>query len=213
MFGKKECSRCGEKSNNRHNFCPNCGVPFGEKNFNKSELGMLGESDVEEEMDSFANSMFSGFGGKMMGKMLESAMKMLEKEMQKEIKKTKPKANLQLFVNGKKVDLGNYENDANSSENEIPAEKLPNSELKGFSDFKKKEPATNIRRLSNKVIYEVEMPGLDSEKNLSIVKLENSIEIKALAKNKAYKKIIPIGFPIKSYNLSNGKLILELGVK
>ncbi|MEK6760666.1 MAG: hypothetical protein AABX93_01960 [Nanoarchaeota archaeon] len=211
MFGKKDCIRCGEKTGNKHNFCPNCGVPFNEKNSKKSDLGMLGDSD-EQEME-IANSLFGGFGGKMMGKMLESAMKMLEKEMQKEMKKSKPKTNLQLFVNGKKVDLGNYAQDNKMEEEEISVEKLPNSDLKGFSDLKKKEPSTNIRRLSNKVVYEVDMPGIDSEKDLSIVKLENSIEIKAMSKNKAYRKIIPIGLPIKNYNLSKGKLVLELGVK
>lgn len=211
MFGKKECSRCGERANGKSNFCPSCGVPFSGKNSKKSDLGMLGDSD-EQEME-IANSLFGGFGGKMMGKMLESAMKMLEKEMQKEMRKSKPKTNLQLFVNGKKVDLGNYAQDNPAEEEEISIEKLPNSDLKGFSDLKKKEPSTNIRRLSNKVIYEVEMPGIDSEKDLSIVKLENSIEIKAMSKNKAYKKIIPIGLPIKSYNISKGKLVLELGVK
>ena len=210
MFGKKECSRCEEKSSNRHNFCPNCGVPFNGKS-SKKDFGMLGESD-DEEME-IANSLFGGFGGKMMGKMLESAMKMLEKEMQKEMKKTKPKTNLQLFVNGKKINLGNYAQENKEEDEEISVEKLPNSDLKGFSDLKKKEPSTNVRRLSNKVVYEVDMPGIDSEKDLSIVKLENSIEIKAMSKNKAYKKIIPIGLPIKNYNLSKGKLVLELGVK
>ena len=212
MFGKKECSRCKERSSRKHNFCPNCGVPFNGKNSRKSDFGMLGESDAEEEME-VVNSLFGGFGGKMMGKMLESAMKMLEKEMQKEMKKTKPKTNLQLFVNGKKIDLGNYPQENKMEEEEMSIGKLPNSDLKGFSDLKKKEPSTNVRRLSNKVIYEVDMPGIDSEKDLSIVKLENSIEIKAMSKNKAYKKIIPIGLPIKNYNLSKGKLVLELGVK
>lgn len=213
MFGKKECGRCGEKSSGKSNFCPNCGVPFNGKQEKMRDFGMLGESDIDEKM-GFANSIFGGFGGKMMNKMFESAVKMLEKEMQKEIKKSKPKANLQLFVNGKRIDLSNCESGGNLiEESEIPFEKLPNSELKGFSKLEKKEPETNIRRLSNKMIYEVNMPGVNSRKDLSIVKLENSIEIKALAKDKAYKKIIPIGFPIKSYNFSNGKLVLELGIK
>ncbi len=131
------------------------------------------------------------------------------------MKKTKPKTNMQLFINGKKIDLGNYSNpqDAERMEDDVSLEKLPNSELKGFSELTKKEPHTNIRRLSNKVVYEVEIPGMDSEKDLSIVKLENSIEIKAISKNKAYKKIIPIALPIKNYNVSKGKLTLELGLK
>ena len=45
------------------------------------------------------------------------------------------------------------------------------------------------------------------------MKLENSIEIKALAKNKAYVKRIPINLPIINYDFSKEKLVLELGVK
>jgi len=219
MFDKKECKRCGEKSGNKHNFCPNCGVPFNKKG-SKKDYGMLGEDDSnvntpEENNLDLANSLLGGFGGKMMGKMIESAVKMLEREMEKEMKKTKPKTNMQLFINGKKIDLGNFHEqpDAEKIEEEVSLEKLPNSDLKGFSELVKKEPHTNIRRLSNKVVYEVEIPGMDSEKDLSIVKLENSIEIKAIVKNKAYKKIIPIGLPIKNYNVSRGKLTLELGLK
>ncbi len=85
--------------------------------------------------------------------------------------------------------------------------------IKKFTSLKKEEPQTNIRRLSNKVIYELEMPGVKSIDDISIIKLENSIEIKAVSKNKAYVKIIPINLPITDYGLSEGKLILELGVK
>ena len=57
------------------------------------------------------------------------------------------------------------------------------------------------------------MPGVKSIKDLSIVKLENSIEIKAIAGKKAYVKLIPINLPVSDYNFSNGKLVLELEAK
>jgi len=54
------------------------------------------------------------------------------------------------------------------------------------------------------------MPGVKSMKAVSIIQLENSIEIKALAKDKVFHKIIPINLPIRKYNLEKGKLVLEL---
>ena len=54
------------------------------------------------------------------------------------------------------------------------------------------------------------MPEVKSFKDILINKLENSIEIKAIGKTKAYFKIIPINMPIVSQNLSQGKLVLEL---
>ena len=67
-----------------------------------------------------------------------------------------------------------------------------------------------MRGFSNKIIYEIEIPGVESIENVSIVQLENSIEIKAFSKDIGYEKILPINFPISKYQLSNGKLILEL---
>ena len=43
-----------------------------------------------------------------------------------------------------------------------------------------------------------------------INQLENSIEIKALSKDKVYSKILNVNLPILRYRLSNGNLILEL---
>ncbi len=67
--------------------------------------------------------------------------------------------------------------------------------------------------MADKVIYEIEMPEVKSMKDISIVKLENSIEIKAVSKKKAYIKLIPINMPITNYQLEKGKLILELEAK
>ena len=44
----------------------------------------------------------------------------------------------------------------------------------------------------------------------SIIKLESSIEIKAVSKENAYSKLIPINLPITNFNFSNEKLILEM---
>ena len=222
MFGKKECKRCGEKSSSKFNFCPNCGVPFNE-NSKKEGYGMLGESDANEnffDSNSMNNPFLGGFSGKMMGKMFESAVKMLEREMQKEMKKQNPpKTNFQLFINGKKINVEknarNHErvHKAKKQKREINYQNLPQANLKKFGDFPKKEPETNVRRFSDKVIYEINMPGLKSEKEMSIVKLENSIEIKALGNNIIYKKVIPISLPITDYKIFNEKLVIELGLK
>ena len=67
-----------------------------------------------------------------------------------------------------------------------------------------------MKRLSNRIIYEIEMPELKSAKDVSITKLENSIEIKGIGEDKAYFKLIPINLPIVDYSIEKGRLILEL---
>ena len=138
--------------------------------------------------------------------------------MQKEIKNANnlsPRANMRLMINGREVPLNNL------NKKEIPEKKLkkqiPNQfskeSSKKFAQLPKQEPKTNIRRLSDKVIYEIEIPEVKSSKDISIIQLESSIEIKAIGKKHAYLKRIPINLPIINYIFSKEKLTLELGVK
>jgi HSP20 family molecular chaperone IbpA len=216
MFKKKTCKKCGEKISDKFNFCPKCGAYLAGK---EEDWGMLGKDDSLPEQDPLANSLFGGISGKMLNKMLGSAMKMLEKELKEEMKT--PRTNFELYVNGKRIAPENIKVTKKPLQKPVkePVKKKfhPNifsqETLKKFSDLPKQEPETNVRRLSNKVIYEVDIPGVTSIKDILINKLENSIEIKALAKDKAYKKLIPIDLPLRRYKLDGQKLVLELGVK
>ncbi len=210
MFSKKSCQKCREKVSSKSNFCPECGNPL--KTSNQKDYGMLGKDDYILPQDNTQNI----FGGGMMNKMLNSAMKMLEKEMQKDVKElNQPKSNFELFINGKRISPDKIKVTRQPMQ-KAPVQKtkteilLSDENKKKFLKLPKKEPTTSIKRLSNKIIYELNIPEVESIKDISIVQLENSIEIKALAKKIAYSKIISIGLPISNYELSEGKLILEL---
>jgi len=210
MFNKKSCKKCGKKINPLDKYCSSCGFAAQKK----KDYGMLGKNDFEEGFDNLSNSLLGGMGGSILNKMLGNAMKMLEKEMQKEgnNKKSKinqPRTNFQLYINGKKVNMSDTEKTNEQPEKEIQEIELPKNTLKGYAKLKKQEPKANIRRLSDSVIYEIEMPGVNSLDNININKVHNSIEIKAKAKNKAYFKIITIDLPITFYELEDNTLILE----
>ncbi|PIO07631.1 hypothetical protein COU59_03190 [Candidatus Pacearchaeota archaeon CG10_big_fil_rev_8_21_14_0_10_34_12] len=213
MFGKKECKSCGEKVNSKSKFCPNCGFSMTNKRTRKEDFGMLGKNDFMDEIENVSNSLFGGISGKVMGKMLENAMKMLEKEMKKGMdnENIRPKMNYELVINGKKVNLNPVQKES-KPQKKVKETSLPKGILKKFSELKREEPKTDIRRFSDKIVYEISMPGVKSEKDISITKLENSIEIRAVTKDTSYQKVIPIDFPITDYNLSKGKLVLELGI-
>ncbi len=83
-------------------------------------------------------------------------------------------------------------------------------ELGKLSRLPRKEPETKVRRLTDRIIYEIYLPGVKSIKNVMVNKLENSIEIRAIAKDRAYFKLIPVSLPIKEYYLKDEKLFLEL---
>ncbi|MAH03590.1 hypothetical protein CMI39_02270 [Candidatus Pacearchaeota archaeon] len=219
MFGKKECEKCKEKVNKKYDFCPHCGNLIN-GNYKKDEdLGMLGKNDNMNEFEELSKSLFGGRGNSMLNKMLGSAMKMLEKEMEKEIKRkdNQPKTNFQLFINGKRLNLNNSKNQPQVNKRqkmkEIFLNQFSKDNIKKFLKLPRVEPTTNIRRLSDKVIYEIYMPGIKSIKDISVIKLENSIELKAISKNKSYFKLIPISLPIVKYGLLKDNLILEFGVR
>jgi len=87
---------------------------------------------------------------------------------------------------------------------------LTEEEKEKYSKFPRKEPITKIRRFSDKIVYEISLPGVKNKEDVIINKFQNSIEIKALSKDKVYFKLIPLALPIKNYKVDKEKLILEL---
>ena len=211
MFSKR-CSRCESKIKNDNKFCPSCGLNLKGK-YEQEDYGMLGVNDsiFEEQMN---------FSDNFMEKMINSAMKIFEKQIKNinnEINNPKsnkrqnnPGLNVQFFVNGEKVFADN------EMQNQQPI-KITNTiskeKLKRFSELPKTEPKSKIKRLSNKIIYELIVPGVDNIEDVLINQLENSVEIKALSKDKVYSKNLNINLPILRYHLVKDNLIIEMQAK
>jgi HSP20 family molecular chaperone IbpA len=221
MFKKKKCEKCGKKIEEKYSFCPYCGNK--EDSENETDFGMLGKNDFMPLTDEIKLPM--GFNA-----LFNSLVKNLSKEFDAQLKENMKEQNsgktkkdgisisISTFGNGapriKVSPMGNPQKaEPEKSTEKIKKNVFTAEKIKKFSELKREEPKTNIRRLSNKIIYEIEMPDVKSAEDVSIAKLENSIEIKAIGKKKAYAKIIPISLPIKNYNLSEGKLTLELSIK
>jgi HSP20 family molecular chaperone IbpA len=231
MFSKKTRQRCGRKTSKSNSFCPDCGARLG-KSQARDEFGMLGEDDAFNEVNPFSNSLFGGMGnfgglsGNFMNKMLSNTMRMLEKEMQREMKgepnfqnqnnqNNFPKTKIRLMINGKEINLNNPEEDKNRNiekkekPKSIKSKRFSDEQIKKFSKLPRKEPKTDLKRIADKITYEIDIPGVESIEDVSITPLENSIEIKALGKEKAYSKSIPINLPIVNYEFEKGLLVLE----
>ena len=161
----------------------------------------------------------------MFDKILNQTMRMLEKQMkgmaqemnQQPIKKipvneNNPNLNVQFFVNGKKVFPRAEEiiQETQQQPQKVKVNRMPDEKLERFAKLKRIEPNSRMRRMGQKLIYELEVPGVKNLDDILINRLENSIEVKALAKDKSYSKIINVNLPILKYGLSNGNLILEL---
>lgn len=211
MFSKR-CSRCESKIKNDNRFCPSCGLNLKSK-YEQEDYGMLGVNDsiFEEQMN---------FSDNFMEKMINSVMKIFEKQIKNinnEINNPKsnkrqnnPGLNVQFLVNGENVFSDN------KMQNQQPI-KITNTiskeKLKRFSELPKTEPKSKIKRLSNKIIYELIVPGVDNIEDVLINQLENSVEIKALSKDKVYSKNLNINLPILRYHLVKDNLIIEMQAK
>ncbi len=213
MFKKRTCKKCGEKISENYKFCPHCG--FTDNNFNDGAWGMLGKNDLIPQ-DNFQlppgfNMIFNSLM-KNLGKQLKGMQDESQKDFDKGIKKEGISISISTSGNNPARIKINPLTNKKKSVQKIPSQ-FSKESLKKFAKLPKKEPKTNIRRLSNKVIYEIEIPYVKSLKDISIIKLENSIEIKAIGKNYAYFKSIPINLPIINYIFSKEKLTLEFGIK
>ena len=118
------------------------------------------------------------------------------------------------MINGKEINLNNgMEEVVNPEKNEkskgIKFKKFSEEQAKTFSKLPKKEPKTDLKRIADKISYEIEIPGVESFEDVSVLPLENTIEIKAITKEKAYSKSIPLNLPIVNYGFSKGLLVLE----
>ncbi|MEM2772259.1 MAG: hypothetical protein QXR88_00180, partial [Candidatus Pacearchaeota archaeon] len=87
--------------------------------------------------------------------------------------------------------------------------RIKDESLKNIEKLPREEAKYKIKRLGNVIIYEINLPGVKSLDDIEIKKLENSIEIKAIGKDKVYFKLIPINLPIYKYELKKDKLIIH----
>jgi len=221
MFKKKICKRCGKKNSSKNKFCSNCGYKLDESlEEHEEDYGMLGKNDYletpETQVDMLSKAFFNSINSGILGKMLGNALKMLEKEMQKAEKQEIAKTNFELYINGKKINPENIKFNKNNNVLKPKKSIMPSFMQKNFkkiSNLPRKEPHINMKRISDEVIYEMDIPGVKSIEDIIISKLENSIEVKAIAKDKVYTKLIPVNLPIKKYNFLKDKLILYLDAK
>lgn len=220
MFKKEKCPKCKKKINEKYSFCPYCGANTD----NGEDWGMLGKNDFQ----SLTNELKLPLG---FNSIFNSLMKNLSKEFETQMKDVQPQKKT-IKKDGISISISTFGNGAprvmvkefgKSGAQNIDGENkktekfkqtfFTKEQAKEFSILPKEEPKTSMRRLQNKIIYELEMPEVESAGDISILKMENSIEIKAIGKNRAYSKIISINLPIKNYDLEKGKLVLELAVK
>jgi hypothetical protein len=240
MFGKKSCKRCGKKIDKDFEYCPHCGTSVVDGESDERDYGFLGKDDMnfnDIKMPLGFNTVF-----KKLMKEMDKQFRELDKEIGKEkgmnkLNKNNPnmkQGGISINISsgaGKPVikvkSFGNMP-EFRVMENQIkqpnkqakqtkqPVRKVPQiseEQAKKLAKLPREEASSKVRRLSGKVVYEIDLPDVKEGKDIIINKLENSIEVKAFAKDKAYFKFLPVSLPLVKSRFADGKLILELGEK
>mgnify|MGYP001597374344 CR=1 FL=1 len=218
MFGQR-CLNCDEKISKKFQYCPHCGVNVESGDRVSNDYGFLGKSD---EMDMKLPFGFNALMKPLM-KELTKQMRDLDKEIQKEEhvfnKDKKNMANsfsIHIGFPGQKPIKISSSNGLNTQVAKKVSSNLPKisqDKLDSVKSFPREEPETNVRRFSDRVVYELDVPGVSSIGEINISKLEDSIEIKAIGKEVVYVKNIDVALPLIRYGFKNDLIVLELGLK
>ncbi len=240
MFNKKSCKRCGKKIHKDFEYCPHCGSFTGDKQKEQKDYGFLGKSDMvdnfpnELRLPLGLNTLF-----KKLMKEMDQQFQELDREIGKEKEITrrapqnkdnyikqggisinissgagKPVIRVKSFGNMpefKGIETQVKDGSRRTSIKRPELQKIDEEKAKKLAKLPREEATSKVRRLSGKVIYEIDLPEVKDLKDIIVNQLENSIEIKAFAKDKAYFKFLPVSLPLLKYQFDEGKLTLELG--
>jgi len=236
MFKKKIQCKCGKKVDKKFNFCPYCGADLKTEREQKKAFEEELKAVTKEVENAFGMPLFMRFPFeklvKRMMKEIDEQFREFDEMLAKKestdlIKepiaasgisihiKTTPEGEPVIQVKhfgpgGKKIIKEVSHADEKEIEKAKSLQEISAAKTAKYAKLPREEPETKVRRLTDKIVYEISLPGVKDEKDVIINKLQNSIEIKAFAKDKVYFKLIPLALTIKNYRLENEKLILEL---
>ncbi len=202
---KKKCSSCSKKIERKFKFCPWCGTPT--KKVKQEDYGMLGLND--EVLSEETVNPLSLFGGSL-GNIFNQLTKQLSKELQNMdmADSTKPRGIEIRFSTGKPVQRVMKQGISNTtSVEEIP---IDSAELERRKKLPLVVAVSNVRRLPEGIIYEIDTPGVKSKQDVSILRMENGIELRAFSADKCYIKTIPLKVDIVKYVVRDDKVIIQI---
>ncbi|MEK6873431.1 MAG: zinc ribbon domain-containing protein [Nanoarchaeota archaeon] len=223
MFRNK-CGRCGKSIRKSYEFCPSCGSGLGKENI--ADYGFLGKNDINDlnmKLPFGFNMLFKPLLKELQKQMLE-----LDQELKKETKDGKKSSisntgfSIHIKAPGQKpirltankfpgmISQNNVlgkDKDVNVQNLVLP--RISKDLIDKSKDFPRKEPETSVRRLADKIVYELSIPGVSSLSGINIRQLDSAFEVKAVAKKEVYNKSISLNLPLANYFLANEKLVLE----
>jgi len=215
---KVKCEGCGSRTEKRNSFCPTCGNSLNDTFKEKEDFGLLGKDDFSES-DATPTPTFS-LTDKLINSIFNSMMKNLDKQFKnqfKDFEKQMENAEVKTFPNGIKIKISGpfrtpQKRKKSPSLNLQPRE-IHEEQAKKMFTLPREKAKTNVKRIGDKVVYELTTPGVNSTKDIFVSKLESGYEIKAIGNKKIYVNSIPLNLPLKKYSILKNKLFFEFNAQ
>lgn len=207
FFQKTDCRSCGKRINKSHRYCYFCGASTRDENYTLRENLDLAEINLPFPF------------GKIFDKLTRELAREMDKIWEEETGEMRKVAKREVSISISNKDgvpriminnPGKVEDSFAKRTKENLRRPTSKEEIERYSKLPREEAQTDVKRLSDKVVYELALPGVKDPKKIFINKLQNSIEIKAFGEDKVYFKLIPMDMRIQGYSLNDGKLTLEL---
>ena len=215
IFGRSnkdsvKCDVCSSKVEEKFSFCPYCGSNLIDKEKEERDFGFLGKKDAPENNLQENNLTFAD-------KMINNVINSVMKNMMKQLKQSDPQvvteldnAEIRSLPNGLRIKIVPHKNSQNNPAPHKEKLNVINSEqIKKMEKLPRQIAKSSVKRLSNKVVYELLTPGVSSLSDIFISKTESGYEVKAIGNKKVYTNSLSIELPLKSYAISKDKILLE----
>jgi len=206
MFESKKCKNCGKGLKDEWVACPYCGTSTKERPRRQYDMFQEFEKDIEREferIDKFGPRFFKfprvdvmpfrGGGISITIKSGTGVRPKVDVRTSGEYRKIEPQIKRKLGVREGLEETEEFK----------PERKPPKIT---------EEPETKVDKTGDKQLITIKIPDVKTVENIDIRKLEQSLEVKAFAGDKAYFKLIPINPNAQILNRSfkNGVLRIEL---
>lgn len=213
MFSSKKCKRCEGKLKEEYSFCPYCSLDLRNPDADMQDFGMLGKNDSVHGAPLLGGGGM-GIGDSVFNSILNNVMKMMENQMKNmdfekmDFGDSKPE--IKTLPNGIQIKIGPH-NHKPKTENKMRV--ISEEQRDRMAKLPRGQAKAEVRRLSDKVVYELATPGVENVEDIFVSKVESGYEVKALGKKKIYFNSLQVNLPLKKYSIKDNKLTMEFGLE
>jgi hypothetical protein len=210
MFSKKQpCPKCKASIQADFDFCPHCGCDIRDPEKDLQDYGLLGKNDMVQTPTVGGGSM--GFSDKLINSIFTQLMKSLEQQMRAGTQQPQDgHSEVRKLPNGIVMTVNTQRKAApKAAKRKI----LSEEQMKRMAALPRTEAKTDIRRLSDRVLYELKTPGVGSVDDVIVSKVESGYEVKVISDKKVYINSLQLDLPLKGYSLNEQGVTFEFALQ